>query len=183
MEKARRRIRATTFTVGVLGLGVLGAQVARTLTAFGVPVRGYSRTAKREIEGVRTFAGEAQFDAFLDGVKVLINLLPHTPDTEGMLNARTFEQARARRVSGQPGARRRIWSKTICSTPSRAARSPPRRSMYSTRSRCRDDHPFWTSRASTITPHVSAHDVARRKRRADRARRSGACARRDDIAA
>lgn len=64
------------FTVGVLGLGVLGAEVARSLVALGVPVRGFSRTPK-DIAGVEVFAGPAQFDAFLDGAKVLINLLPH----------------------------------------------------------------------------------------------------------
>ena len=48
-----------TFTIGVLGLGVLGTHVARALVPFGMPVRGYSRSA-RQIEGVQTFAGEAQ---------------------------------------------------------------------------------------------------------------------------
>ena len=38
--KCSSRIRAQTFTVGVLGLGVLGAQVAQALAAFGLPVRG-----------------------------------------------------------------------------------------------------------------------------------------------
>jgi glyoxylate/hydroxypyruvate reductase A len=79
------------FTVGVMGLGVLGAQVAQTLAGFGMPVRGFSRT-KRDIGGVQTFAGAEQFETFLDGTRVLINLLPHTPDTEGILNRRTFER-------------------------------------------------------------------------------------------
>ncbi|MFP3244651.1 MAG: NAD(P)-dependent oxidoreductase, partial [Paraburkholderia sp.] len=42
-----------TFTIGVLGLGVLGTHVARTLATLGLPVRGYSRSA-RQIEGVTT---------------------------------------------------------------------------------------------------------------------------------
>ena len=87
-----------TFTVGVLGLGVLGAQVAQALAAFGVPVRGYSRSEK-QIDGVTTFAGEAQFDAFLDGVKVLINLLPHTPDTRRRAEPRARSRSsRAARI-------------------------------------------------------------------------------------
>ncbi len=77
------------FTVGVLGLGVLGAEVAQGLRRLGVSVRGYSRTAK-DIEGVAVYAGRDQLDAFLDGTRVIINLLPHTPDTEGILNARAF---------------------------------------------------------------------------------------------
>ncbi|RKP49324.1 2-hydroxyacid dehydrogenase [Trinickia fusca] len=78
-----------TFAVGVLGLGTLGAHVATTLAAFGFPVRGYSR-GEKALDGVRTFAGPAHLDAFLDGLKVLVNLLPSTPSTDGILNRHTF---------------------------------------------------------------------------------------------
>jgi glyoxylate/hydroxypyruvate reductase A len=81
--------RRETFTVGVLGLGALGAHVARTLASFGLPVRAYSRSEKH-IDDIATFAGEAQLDAFLDNLKVLVNLLPSTPETNGILNRRTF---------------------------------------------------------------------------------------------
>ncbi|WP_256259034.1 NAD(P)-dependent oxidoreductase, partial [Burkholderia ubonensis] len=84
-----------TFTVAVLGLGVLGAQVAQALAALGLPVRGYSRSPK-QLDGIETFAGDGAFDACVDGAKVLVNLLPSTPDTDGILCARTF----ARLASG-----------------------------------------------------------------------------------
>jgi glyoxylate/hydroxypyruvate reductase len=80
-----------TFTVGVMGMGVLGTHVARSLAPFGLPVRGFSRRP-RHVDGVTTYAGEAQFEAFLSGVKVLVNLLPHTPDTHDLLNRRTFSK-------------------------------------------------------------------------------------------
>ncbi|WP_266170156.1 2-hydroxyacid dehydrogenase [Dyella subtropica] len=89
--KVLERHPRETFTVGVLGLGVLGAHVAETLSSFGLPVRGFSRSAKK-IEGVDCYAGANQFDAFIDKVKVLVNLLPSTPDTDGVLNARTFSK-------------------------------------------------------------------------------------------
>ena len=136
-----------TFTVGVLGLGVLGAHVAQTLAAFGMPVRGYSRSA-RQIDGITTFAGEAQFDAFLDGVKVLVNLLPHTPDTARRAERAHLREARARRVSDQRGARRPSGRSRICSTRSRAASSPPPRSTCSAKNRCRRIIRSGRSRAS-----------------------------------
>ena len=138
-----------TFTVGVLGLGVLGAQVAQAVAAFGMPVRGYSRSA-RQIDGITTFAGEAQFDAFLDGVKVLVNLLPHTPDTGDVLNTRTFSKLAHGRLSDQRRTRRRIWSNRICSTRWQAARSPPRRSTCSAKNRCRPIIRSGRSRASRL---------------------------------
>ncbi|QQC62743.1 2-hydroxyacid dehydrogenase [Paraburkholderia ginsengisoli] len=143
-----------TFTVGVLGLGVLGAQVAQTVAGFGMPVRGYSRSA-RQIDGIATFAGDAQFDAFLDGVKVLVNLLPHTPDTRDVLNARTFAKlARGAYLINVARGGHLVEADLLEALASgqlaaatldvfREEPLPP-------------DHPFWQEPRITITPHISA---------------------------
>jgi glyoxylate/hydroxypyruvate reductase A len=81
----------TDFSVGVMGLGVLGQRVAQALAAFEFPVRGWSRSGK-ELAGVECFAGEAQFDAFLAGTRVLVNLLPLTSDTENILDRRALSR-------------------------------------------------------------------------------------------
>ncbi|OAJ60378.1 glyoxylate/hydroxypyruvate reductase A [Paraburkholderia ginsengiterrae] len=143
-----------TFTVGVLGLGVLGAHVAQTVAALGVPVRGYSRGA-RQIDGIATFAGEAQFDAFLDGVKVLVNLLPHTPDTVDVLNTRTFAKlARgAYLINVARGGHLvetdlldALASGQLTAATLDVFRNEP----------LPQDHPFWREPRITITPHISA---------------------------
>ncbi|MBX3611211.1 MAG: glyoxylate/hydroxypyruvate reductase A [Hydrogenophaga sp.] len=79
----------TDFPVGVMGLGVLGERVARALTVFDFPVHGWSRTAKA-IEGVVCHSGEDRLDGFLSQCRVLVNLLPLTPQTENILNRRTL---------------------------------------------------------------------------------------------
>ncbi|WDY60150.1 2-hydroxyacid dehydrogenase [Pseudomonas sp. PSKL.D1] len=80
---------AGEFHIGVMGLGSLGGAIAAELAAAGYAVRGWSRTA-RQVTGVRTYAGEGQFDAFLQGVDLLVNLLPLTPQTRGILCRDTF---------------------------------------------------------------------------------------------
>ena len=77
------------FTVGIMGLGVLGQRVAQAVQHFGFPVLGWSRTP-RELPGVRCFSGPAQFDDFLSATRVLVCLLPLTPETEGIMNAKTL---------------------------------------------------------------------------------------------
>ncbi|NKJ50763.1 glyoxylate/hydroxypyruvate reductase A [Burkholderia sp. SG-MS1] len=143
-----------TFTVGVLGLGVLGAHVAQTLAAFGMPVRGFSRSA-RQVDGIATFAGEAQFDTFLDGVKVLVNLLPHTPDTRDVLNARTFAKlARgAYLINVARGGHLveadlldALASGQLAAATLDVFREEPLPA----------EHPFWQEPRITITPHMSA---------------------------
>jgi glyoxylate/hydroxypyruvate reductase A len=80
---------ARDFPVGVLGLGTLGAATAAKLVELGFAVRGWSRTAKTA-SGVETFHGAEQLNDFLAPLKLLICLLPLTPETEGVLNAQLF---------------------------------------------------------------------------------------------
>ena len=71
---------------GVMGLGNLGAAAAQALAGLGFDVSGWSRTAK-DIPGVRCFT---DLDAFLAQTDILVCLLPDTPDTRGIVNARTL---------------------------------------------------------------------------------------------
>jgi glyoxylate/hydroxypyruvate reductase len=146
-----------TFTVGVLGVGVLGTHVARALVPFGMPVRGYSRSA-RQIEGVTTYAGEAQFEAFLSGLKVLINLLPHTPDTHDMLNRRVFSKLAhgAYLINVARGAHLveqdlldALTDGQIAAATLDVFREEP----------LPVDHPFWQQPRITVTPHSSAQTL------------------------
>ncbi|AOX18824.1 2-hydroxyacid dehydrogenase [Kozakia baliensis] len=80
---------AKDVTVGVMGLGHLGRSVADHLCNAGFSVRGWARSVY-DLPGIHTYAGPETFPAFLKKVDVLICLLPSTPDTVGILNARTF---------------------------------------------------------------------------------------------
>lgn len=77
------------FPVGVMGLGVLGTRVCRALAQFDFPVLGWSRTAKH-IEGVQCFSGKAGFDSFLAATRILVCLLPLTPETENIMRSETL---------------------------------------------------------------------------------------------
>lgn len=89
----RPPLSRATFPVGILGLGVLGERVAQAVAQFGFPVNGWSRNPKSltlaatgaEING---FAGAESLDAFLAASRVLVCLLPLTPDTQDLLNHR-----------------------------------------------------------------------------------------------
>ena len=75
--------------VGVMGLGNLGAEAARTLAGLGFATRGWSKSEK-QVEGVACFAGAEGLAGFLDGCEILVNLLPLTDSTRGILNAGLF---------------------------------------------------------------------------------------------
>lgn len=72
--------------IGVLGLGALGADAAKTLAGLGFPVAGWSRRPK-EIAGVACHHGAEGLDAVLAQSDILVCLLPLTPETKGIINA------------------------------------------------------------------------------------------------
>ena len=87
-------------SVGIMGLGQLGLDAIKHLKVFGYKLRGWSRSAK-QIEGVEVFTGTEQFEAFLNGTDILVNLLPLTPETQGILNYETFAQLRRGGLDGE----------------------------------------------------------------------------------
>jgi glyoxylate/hydroxypyruvate reductase A len=87
--RIHRPRRHAEFAIGMLGLGVLGARVARTLLGLGFPVAGWS-ASRKSIEGVRCFAGKPELNAFLSAIRALVCLLPLTPETAGLLNRETL---------------------------------------------------------------------------------------------
>ncbi|HAT4980764.1 TPA: glyoxylate/hydroxypyruvate reductase GhrA [Serratia marcescens] len=142
------------FTTGILGAGVLGQSVARKLTEFGFSVRCWSRSAK-QIDGVQSFAGEAQRAAFLDGVKLLINLLPNTPETVGILNRELFAQlsSGAYLINIARGAH--LVEADLLAALEQGQLAAATLDVFA-REPLPQDHPFWRHPRVTITPHIAA---------------------------
>ncbi|MDZ4312107.1 MAG: glyoxylate/hydroxypyruvate reductase A [Cypionkella sp.] len=84
--KAGRNLPAAERRVGVMGLGQLGRAALAALRPFGFPLAGWARSAQ-QIEGVDCFT---DLDVFLARTDLLICLLPLTPETENILDAKLF---------------------------------------------------------------------------------------------
>ena len=96
--KGHEQPAASDVTVGVMGLGVIGAHAAETLSRVGFKVVGWSASPKT-IPGIETFAGP-QLDAFLGKTEILIALLPSTPATDGILNLALFRKLKRDGAAG-----------------------------------------------------------------------------------
>ncbi|MGO1119795.1 2-hydroxyacid dehydrogenase [Rhodovibrionaceae bacterium A322] len=77
--------------VTVLGLGVLGSDAAEKLSMLRLDVAGWARSPK-SIEGVTCYHGADGFEEALARSEILVNLLPLTEDTRGILNKETFNK-------------------------------------------------------------------------------------------
>jgi phosphoglycerate dehydrogenase-like enzyme len=73
-------------SLGLLGVGSIGAEVARTAKFFGLQVRGYTR-ASEACEVVDRYFHGAQLLEFANGLDYLVNILPNTPNTRRLVNA------------------------------------------------------------------------------------------------
>jgi glyoxylate/hydroxypyruvate reductase A len=92
---------AKDLSVGIMGMGVMGADSAMKLRDIGFRVAGWSRSRK-EIPGVESFAGAEEFDAFLARTDVLVSLLPATADTDGIINRETIAKLSRKGPFGAP---------------------------------------------------------------------------------
>lgn len=78
-------------TVGIMGLGVLGGAVSYALKGLNFNVRGWSRSHK-SLDGVKTYSSLEELDQFLDGTNILICLLPLTPETVKIIDAKLLKK-------------------------------------------------------------------------------------------
>jgi len=92
---------ANAISVGIMGLGTLGANAAAVLHRIGFRVAGWSRSLK-QIDGIDCFHGADQFDAFLRRTDILVCLLPLTPDTRHILNRNAFAKLNRGSPMGAP---------------------------------------------------------------------------------
>ncbi len=117
-------------------------------------MRCWSRSAK-QIDGVQSFAGEAQRAAFLDGVKLVINLLPNTPETVGILNRELFAQLStgAYLINIARGAH--LVEADLLAALEQGQLAAATLDVFA-REPLPQDHPFWRHPRVTITPHIAA---------------------------
>lgn len=76
---------AADVSVGVMGLGEIGAHCAKLLHMMGFKTLGWSNSAKN-IDGVNSYHGVDQLDEFLGKTEILVNILPHTDATDKLVD-------------------------------------------------------------------------------------------------
>ena len=139
--------------VAMLGMGALGTACARALTALNFPVTGWSRTA-RTVPGVACLHGEAGLETALRGAAIVVTLLPKTPETENLLNARRLSWLPRGAVILNPG-RGALIDDTALLAALDAGLGHATLDVFRTEP-LPQDHPFWHHPRVTVTPHIAA---------------------------
>jgi phosphoglycerate dehydrogenase-like enzyme len=82
-------------TIGLLGVGSIGAHLAETAKHFGMTVRGYTRSSETSPHIDRYYHGEELLE-FVRGLDYLVSVMPNTPDTTKIIDARLLAALPAR---------------------------------------------------------------------------------------
>ena len=148
--------------VGIMGLGVLGRDAAEVLVRLGFQVAGWSRTP-RALPGLTCFHGADGLDAFLARTEILVCLLPHTPETEGILSLALLRELKRDGALGgafliNAGRGRLQIDDDIIRALDEGALAGATLDVFPTEP-LPTASPLWTHPNVTITPHNSAASV------------------------
>lgn len=145
------------FAVGVMGLGVLGSRVAQALRVFEFPVNGWSRSPKA-LDGVRGFSGREGFNDFLSASRVLVNLLPLTPDTQDILNRDTLSRLQPGGYVINVARGAHLVDEDLLALLDEGHLAGATLDVFRTEP-LPAGHPFWTHPSIAVTPHTSARTL------------------------
>jgi len=77
-------------TLGIIGLGAIGGELARKAAAMGMRVIGVRRKAA-PMADVDAVYGQKEMGRVFEQSDYIVNLLPWTPDTEKLIDRRSFD--------------------------------------------------------------------------------------------
>lgn len=140
--------------VGVMGLGVLGADAAKRLAMLGFKVAGWSRSAK-SLPGVESFHGSAGLEPFLARTEILICLLPLTPATEGILDRKLFAKLPKGAALINAARGRHLVEADLLAALESGQLAHAALDVFRTEP-LPQEHPFWRHPRVTISPHIAS---------------------------
>ncbi|AYA40319.1 glyoxylate/hydroxypyruvate reductase GhrA [Xenorhabdus nematophila] len=145
------------FVIGVLGAGILGCSIMEKLKEFDFNVRCWSRTPKH-IENIESFYGKEQLGNFLSECKVLINVLPDTPETRGILNLSLFSQLKPGSYVINVARGAQLAEQDLLVAIDKGYVAGATLDVF-VEEPLSNLHPFWTHPRINITPHIAANTI------------------------
>jgi glyoxylate/hydroxypyruvate reductase A len=156
--KQHPELMARERTLTVLGAGALGSAAATMLATLGFEVRVWSRTG-RAVLGATSFAA-ANLDAAAAGSDALINLLPATPETAGLINTALLARLAPGALLVNAGRGAAVVDADVLAALDAGQLSWAALDVFATEP-LPADHPFWTHPRVLVSPHVAAPTHAR----------------------
>ncbi len=140
--------------IGIMGLGVLGADAATHLHSLEFDVAGWSRGAKT-LDGIACFHGKDGLADFLGRTEILICLLPLTPETSGIINANTLAQLPEGAALINAARGRHVVDEDLIAALDGGHLAQATLDVFHSEP-LPADHPFWPHPKINLTPHAAS---------------------------
>jgi phosphoglycerate dehydrogenase-like enzyme len=144
-------------TALIAGVGGIGHETARLCAAFGMTVIGVDPRWEHETPGVERHA-PAELDDLLPRADVVIVTYPHTPETEGMWNARRFGLMKQTAYFINIGRGKTTRLDDLADAIERGAIAGCGLDVFETEP-LPADHKLWGLPNVLLTPHVAVRDA------------------------
>ncbi|TVT27605.1 D-2-hydroxyacid dehydrogenase [Salinicoccus cyprini] len=141
-------------TVHLLGTGSIGAHLAKVLRVFGTEVVGYNTTG-HAVEGFDRTHSIGELEQHINEADIIINILPSTDETRGMLETDLFEKMKESAVFVNIGRGDIMTDETISQVLEQGMIRHMILDVFN-QEPLPGNHVFYTYDNLTITPHASS---------------------------
>lgn len=152
--KPRNYLSIKETAVCILGLGEIGKLVAEKLVALGFKVKGWSNSAK-EINGVEAYFGENGLAEAVKESNFVVNILPLTQATTGILNTDLFNLFTIPTTLINVGRGGHLKDEDLLQAIKKGQIKTAYLDVFY-QEPLNKDHPFWCNEAIYITPHIAS---------------------------
>jgi phosphoglycerate dehydrogenase-like enzyme len=151
-------------TVLVVGVGGIGAEIGKMLAAFGAKVIGIDPRRTFPAVGIQAIQTPDHLDRLLPSVDAVILTLPHTPESEGLIDARRLALMRPRCLLVNIGRGATVRLDPLVDALKHGRLGGAGLDVFEEEP-LPPDHPLWREPRALLTPHVAVvgpHIVERR---------------------
>jgi phosphoglycerate dehydrogenase-like enzyme len=152
MDRAHRTLG--DLTLGLVGLGHIGAEIAHCSACFGMNVLAVDPLRTEPTEGVASVWPVARLDDLLDASHFVVIAAPHTPETERWFDRRKFQAMKTEAVLINIGRGAIVVLDDLVAALRAGEIAGAALDVFETEP-LPADHPLWSCDNVILTPHVA----------------------------
>jgi len=141
-------------TAVVVGVGGIGAAIGRMLHAFGVTVLGVDPQRREAPEGIASMHAPAELDTVLPRADIVVLTLPHTPESEGLIDSARLALLPPHSLLVNIGRGPTVSLDAVCAALDAGRLGGVGLDVFSTEP-LPAAHPLWRQPKAIVTPHVA----------------------------
>ncbi|MFC4600012.1 D-2-hydroxyacid dehydrogenase [Cohnella hongkongensis] len=139
-------------TIGIIGVGAIGTEMARLARAFGMKTLGVRKSA-RPVPEIDEMFGMDRLSDVLSRSDMVVNVLPYTDETHHLFNAKTLAAMKPKALFFNFGRGASVDTPALVSALESGAIGGAGLDVFETEP-LPEDHPLWTMDNVILTPHI-----------------------------